>query len=176
VLPPTFSCEGSSNTPIPSHNLQVLWRAGIDLEPISVRDQDDTAWLEALVWPGEEDRLTLLRQALEVARGEPPRVIKGDARIDLPALASQAPTNATLVVFHSAMFAYISPEERRAIANTIAKLNSVWISNEACVVSPVQSEGLSAMCPDGEFLLARSNQPMACTDPHGRWIRWFNNA
>lgn len=173
VPPPTFSCEGSPNTPIPSQNLQVLWRAGIDLEPISVCDQDDTAWLEALVWPGEEDRLTLLRQALEVARREPPSVIKGDAGVELPALASQVPTSATLVVFHSAMFAYISSEERTAIANTITKLNAVWISNEACAVSPVQSEGVPAKCPDGEFLLARNKQPIACTDPHGRWIRWF---
>jgi len=59
--PPTFACHVSAFTPVPSRNVEVAWRAGLDLEPIDVRDPGPTAWLEALVWPGEGDRLTLLR-------------------------------------------------------------------------------------------------------------------
>jgi hypothetical protein len=176
VTPPTFRCEANAETPIPSRNLDVIWRAGMDLEPIDVHDQDGVAWLEALVWPGQGDRLDLLRKALNVARQAPPPIIPGDARVDLPALAAQAPSGATLVIFHSAMLAYISsPEERTALANTIAGLNAVWISNEAPAVSPYENRGPSQLCPVGQFLLLKNGEPIACTDLHGSSIQWFRN-
>ena len=176
VAPPTFSCETNFETPIPKKNVDVIWRAGLDLEPIGVNDNDDVAWLEALVWPGEQDRLSLLRQALNVARQAPPPVTQGDLRVDLTALAAQAPANATLVIFHSGVLAYISSiDDRVALANAIADLHAVWISNEDPAVSPCDNEKLGAKCPEGRFLLAKDKRPIACTDPHGRFIRWFGD-
>ena len=61
--------------------MEVVWRAGLNLEPVDLHDQDGTTWLEALVWPGEHDRLRLLRQAIDVARNAPPQVIKEDLRV-----------------------------------------------------------------------------------------------
>lgn len=176
VVPPIFRCEANAETPIPTRNVNVAWRAGLDLEPISVHDDDGVAWLEALVWPGEEGRLELLRRALNVARQSPPLVIAGDACVDLPALAAQAPAGATLVIFHSAVLAYISSaEERAALRNTIASLKAVWISNEAPAVSLCEGDKISQMCPMGQFLLVKNNRPIACADPHGRSIRWFRD-
>jgi hypothetical protein len=176
VAPPTFSCETNLETPIPKRNVDVVWRAGLDLEPIGVHDTDKLGWLEALVWPGEKDRLSLLRQALTVARQAPPPVVRGDLRVDLTALAAQAPAEATLVIFHSAVLAYISSmEERVALANAIARLQAVWISNEVPAVSPCYNDALRAKCLDGCFLLVKDRRPIACTDPHGMFIHWFGN-
>jgi hypothetical protein len=176
VAPPTFSCETNIETPIPKRNGDVVWRAGLDLEPIGVNDSDKVAWLEALVWPGEQDRLCLLRQALNVARQAPPPVMQGDLRVDLTALAAQAPAQATLVIFHSAVLAYISSiDERIGLANAIAHLPAVWISNEVQAVSPCENEIPSAKCPEGCFLLVKDKRPIACADPHSRFIRWFGD-
>jgi hypothetical protein len=176
VAPPTFSCETNLETPIPKRNVDVVWRAGLDLEPIGVNDNDQVAWLEALVWPGEQDRLSLLRQALSIARQAPPPVVQGDLRFDLTALASQAPADATLVIFHSAVLAYISSvHERIALANAIAHLQAVWISNEVPGVSPCENSRLSAKRSEDCFLLVKDKRPIACTDPHGRFIRWFRD-
>jgi hypothetical protein len=176
VAPPTFSCETNLETPIPKRNVDVVWRAGLDLEPIGVHDNDEVAWLEALVWPGEQDRLSLLRQALNVARQSPPPVMQGDLRVDLTELAAQAPAHATLVIFHSAVLAYISSiDERTALANAIGHLHAVWISNEVPAVSPCENERLSATCPEGLFLLVKDKRPIACADPHGRFVRWFRD-
>jgi hypothetical protein len=176
VVPPTFSCEANAKTPIPKRNIEVAWRAGLDLEPISVHDRYEVAWLEALVWPGEHDRLSLLRQALNVARRDPPQITRGDLRVDLPALAAQAPAHTTLVIFHSAVLAYVSSiNERIALANAISHLNAIWISNEAAAVSPCENESLSDACPPGQFLLVANKRPVACTDPHGRSIRWLRD-
>jgi hypothetical protein len=43
----------------------------------------------------------LLRTALEVANHCRPRVVQGDLRTDLRALAAQMPENATRVIFHA---------------------------------------------------------------------------
>ena len=56
---PTFPCRANAATPLPDHPLEVAWRAGLDLSPVDIRDPDQVAWLEALVWPGEGTRLEL---------------------------------------------------------------------------------------------------------------------
>jgi hypothetical protein len=173
---PTFACRASPSTPLPARGVEVAWRAGLDVEPVDVRDRDQVAWLEALVWPGEGARLELLRGAIDVARVEPPSIIRGDLRHDLPALASQAPGDATLVVFHTAVLAYLpDPDERAAFVETVGGLDAVWVANEA--------PGLLARgrqprepWPSGfdPFLLTRDGKPIAWTDPHGTSIEWLD--
>ncbi|MBV9417271.1 MAG: DUF2332 family protein [Solirubrobacterales bacterium] len=69
--------------------------------------------MRALLWPGEGNRLQLLRPALELARLDPPPLTQGDLRYNLAALASRAPSEATLVVFHTAVLAYLpDPADR----------------------------------------------------------------
>jgi hypothetical protein len=169
--PPTFACRASPGTPLPARVPEVAWRAGLDLEPVDVMDPEQVAWLEALVWPGEGNRLELLRAALEVARADPPRVVRGDLRHDLPALAAEAPADATLVVFHTAVLAYVDDAATRAeFADTVRALGAVWISNE----SPGLLAGATGEpWPHGSFLLARDGRPVAWTDPHGTAIDWL---
>ena len=51
---PVFSCRANPPTPIPVGPVHVTWRAGLDLNPLDIADPDALAWLDALVWPGEE--------------------------------------------------------------------------------------------------------------------------
>ena len=66
------------------------------------------AWLEMLIWPEDDARRALLRSAVDVARFDPPHLLRGDLRTDLPALVDEASAYGTVVVFHSAVLAYIS--------------------------------------------------------------------
>ena len=170
ATPPTFACRASPGTPLPARCPEIAWRAGLDLEPIDVADPEQVAWLEALVWPGEGDRLAQLRAAVAVAREDPPRLVRGDLRHDLPALAAQAPADATLVVFHTAVLAYVTDAaERAAFAETVRSVGAVWISNEGR--PPVAESGNP--WPYGRFVLARDGEPVAWTDPHGTEIDWI---
>jgi hypothetical protein len=137
-----------------------------------VHDRDDVAWLEALVWPGEQDRADRLRQALDVARGNPPQVTRGDLRIDLTSVAAEAPPGATLVIFHTAVLPYVG-EARTDLAKAVAHIRARWISNEAPAFSPCHDEKVKAECPVGQFLLAENKRALAYTDPHGRCIHWL---
>jgi hypothetical protein len=172
--PPRFSCATDPQTPIPKSPIQVAWRTGLDLSPVNLRDNDQVAWLETLVWPGEENRLELLRQAIEIARSDPPSVVRGDLRTDLPALASQAPKDATLVVFHSAVLAYIqSPWEREEFARAVARIGAIWIANESPKVIPGLADAGCQLAHPGEFLVAMDGIPIAASDPHGKTLRWL---
>ena len=127
---PTFFCR-VNGAPLPNCGLEIIWRVGLDLRPIDIKDPEQTAWLEALVWPDEGNRLRLLRTALEVAKHCRPRVVHGDLRTDLRALVAQMPANATRVIFHTAVLSYLtSCDDRLAFAQTLSDLDVVWICNE----------------------------------------------
>ena len=122
--------------PLPGGLPEIAWRAGLDLNPLDVTSDDDVRWLSCLVWPGEGDRERRLAAAIASARRDPPVVHRGDLLTDLPALAAQAPADATLVVYHSAVLAYVTPEDRRRFAAIVRGLPAVWLSNEGPGVVP----------------------------------------
>ncbi len=168
-------CEArGSSTRVPNVLPEVVWRAGIDLDPVDVRDESATRWLEALVWPGEGDRLGRLRAAVEMARQDPPRVLKGDLRADMREVISDVPSGATLVVFHSAVLAYVPSADREKFAAEVARFGAVWIANEGPRVLPAVQGQLSVdelAANEGHFLLSRDGCPVAWTDPHGSWFQ-----
>jgi hypothetical protein len=172
-VPPIFACRMSKNTPLPKAVPHIIWRAGLDLNPVNLHDDEQTNWLETLVWPEEEDRLANLRAALAVARDDPPLVIRGDLCSDLSALASQAPKGATLVVFHSAVLAYVARTVRLRFQQAVRAIGAVWIANEAPQVITDIVRVPALPHPSGDFLLAVDGRPVAWTDPHGRSIEWI---
>jgi hypothetical protein len=170
---PTFFCR-AHRAPLPDRGLEIIWRAGLDLRPIDIKDSEQIAWLEALVWPDEGNRLHLLRAALKVAHQCPVRVAQGDLRTDLRALVVQMPEDATRVVFHTAVLAYLSSaDERSAFAQTLRGLDIVWVSNERPEVFPDVTQGLSKPWPRGQFLLSMNRRPIAWTDSHGASLDWI---
>jgi hypothetical protein len=168
---PVFACDANAATPVPKQNVEVAWRAGLDLNPLDVGNDDDVRWLQALVWPGQGERARLLDEALAVARRDPPRIVQGDLRYDVAALAADAPRHATLVIFHTAVLAYVRDvADREQFAEAAQKTGAEWISNEGVNVFNISFSPLS---PWGCFLLARNGVPQAYTDAHGTAIDWL---
>ena len=170
---PVFPCRVNAATPLPHRLPEVIWRAGIDLNPIDLHDPEQAAWLETLVWPGQEARAERLRGAIAVARTRAPNVFQGNLLTDLPALVAKAPVGATLVIFHSAVLAYLAAEESQRFAGLVRELDAVWISNESPDVLPELAGKLNEPCPPDQFLLCIDGEPVALTAPHGHSIRWL---
>ncbi len=179
---PVLRCATSGPVPLPPALPQVAWRAGIDLNPLDVRNPDDVAWLEALVWPEQEFRLERLRQAIAIAQEQPPLLVAGDLNDELVALAARAPEDAVLVVFHSAVMAYLDSggraRFRRTMADLAAERGCHWLSNEGHSVI-AQADG-STVVPEmddarlrSRFLLLQDGQPAAITGPHGQSLEWL---
>lgn len=174
--PVSLDCRTTGAVPLPDAPPTVAWRAGVDLNPLDVRDPDDMRWLESLVWPEQIDRLDHLCNAVRVARAEPPHLVRGDLNQTVRELVAQVPRGATPVVFHSAVLAYLPATEREAFAEVMRDLPGHWISNEAPHVLPSVAARLPRAAPEDrtEFVLALDERPVAFTGPHGQSIEWFS--
>ncbi|GAA0964894.1 DUF2332 domain-containing protein [Acrocarpospora macrocephala] len=168
---PILDCAMTGAAP-PTRLPDVVWRSGLDLNPLDVTDPADVEWLEALIWPEHTHRRARLRDAVAVAASEPPSLLRGDLVDDLPALAAQAPAGATLVVFHSSVLYQVPKPRREAFADVVRGLPGHWISNEAPDVLPYDTLPTP---PDASSLnvLALDGRPLAWTRSHGQSIAWF---
>jgi hypothetical protein len=174
---PVIACEPRGPAPLPPRVPTVAWRAGLDLNPLDVADDDDMRWLDCLIWPGEAGRRERLAAAVATARRDPPRIVQGDLLTDLPQLAARAPKDATLVIFHSAVLAYVAPSKRGHFADLVRGLGAVWMSNEGPRVLPGEPGSAHANAAEhgnGCFVLVRDGHtPVAVTDGHGEWFHWL---
>ncbi|MFG2102312.1 DUF2332 domain-containing protein [Micromonospora echinaurantiaca] len=168
---PVLDCALTGTAP-PGRRPEVVWRAGLDLNPLDVTDPADVAWLDALIWPDHEHRRARLRAAAAVAAADPPLLARGDLVDDLPALAARAPAGATLVVFHTSVLYQVPAPRRAAFAEVVRGLPGHWIANEAPDVLP--HDALPEPPGDGHHnVLALDGTPLAWTRGHGQAMAWF---
>lgn len=145
---------------------QVVWRAGIDLAPIDVRDAADRAWLDALIWPGEQERARRIAAAVELVAADPPRLLAGDAVQRLDELVASAPPEATLVITTPGVLVYLPWVERQALLRGIRATGAHWVT-----IDPVRLHaGWSG--DEGAFAVGVDGRQVADADPLGRWWEW----
>ncbi|GAA3286436.1 DUF2332 domain-containing protein [Arthrobacter citreus] len=168
-----LECELRGGSTVPTRIPEVIWRAGIDLNPIDISDRGDLQWLEALIWPEHEARRQRLHAAAAVVAADPPLLVAGDLNQEIGRLARLAPPEATLVIFHSAVLVYLSRPEREQFVDQVSALDCVWLSNEGLQVLPGIAARITGRTPpqDGAFVLARNGEPVALTGPHGQYTQ-----
>ena len=178
--PVQLRCATTGPVPVPPALPRVTWRRGLDARPIDVHDDDAVRWLLACVWADHPERRRRLEGAIAIASADPPVVSAGDLVDDLPAVLADVPRDAHLVVFHSAVLTYVSPDRRQAFAALLAaesqRREITWLSNEA--------PGVVAGAPSTtelRFLLARTRftngrrreEILAHSHPHGADVTWL---
>ena len=173
---PLLRCQVTGELPAGTEPPAVAWRGGIDLHPLDVRDDDAMAWLTNLVWPEQDERRERLGAAIGIARTDPPRLVTGDLLEELPELVGEAAELGPVVVFHSAVIAYLEPDDRERFAALMASLVAAgrchWVSNEAPRVLP----GVTATGPEvpeglATFVLGVDGRATAWTHGHGASMR-----
>ncbi|MFG2140483.1 DUF2332 family protein [Streptomyces sp. NPDC048650] len=196
--PVTFVCRTSAEGPgpvpdAPTRLPAVVWRAGIGPERLDpVAERDDLRWLQALDWPGDgdagtgrQDHAAQLAAAVEAVRPAPrPRIVCGDPLAELPALAAEAPPEATLVVFHSDALSWLPPARREEFARLVRSLlagrngSGHWISHEHHTTLPwITAPAHRELRPEDAHLLtlALDERPVALTGPLGRSLHWLTD-
>ena len=177
--PVVLDCALDGDVPLPARLPEVGWRGGLDLNPLDVRDDDAMRWLETLVWPEHGDRRARLSAAVGLARQDPPELVRGDLTRDLGRLVDTVPTDATLVVLHSAVLAYLDEGDRLRFTESMAALPGHWVSNEGPRVVPGVTATAGAP-PDAAdvvgqapFVLGLDGRAVAWTHGHGRGVSWI---
>ncbi|MDJ0395869.1 DUF2332 domain-containing protein [Rhodococcus sp. G-MC3] len=171
-----LKCTTTGSPPIPDHLPTVEYRAGIDLNPLDVFDEDHMGWLSSLVWPDQEHRLRRLLAAAEIARSDPPKLVRGDLGTTIAALVEDAPTDVTVVVFHNAVLNYVDPTARATFVDIVSDLHCRWISNEGIGVLPGIDRKLATdpARSRGKFVLSLDGEPCALAGGHGQFLEWFS--
>ncbi len=172
--PVLLESETTGAMPLPAAVPRIVWRAGIDLRPLDVRNADDMLWLETLVWPEQQERRRRLRAAIAIAAADPPLLVHGDATAELAALAAQAPDGVTLVIITSAVLVYLPLADRLRFVDTLLGLDARWISLEGLRGLPAVRAALPPDAgSDGRFVLALDQKPLAYTGAHGQSLDWL---
>jgi hypothetical protein len=161
---------GVDAPPLPEGQLpEVVWRAGLDLDPVDVDDAEQVAWLETLLPPERGDRHDLLRRAVALARTAPPRLVAADAVDGLAALAAEAPQGTTLVVVSTGTLVYLPGRRRQAFVDEVGRLGARWISYERRdLLADVVAEAPPGVPAGDAFAaLALDGRAIGVGDAHG---------
>jgi hypothetical protein len=174
VHPPTgpspviLGCEIPAGTlPQDLATPDVVWRAGLDLNPLDASDPDTAAWLTTLIWPEHDDRRNRLLAALDVAADMSIRIDHGDLRDGLAALLAEVPPGVTPVIQHSATLAYLTAEDRRQVTAAITQSGARWISFEGRGVVSFAAQVAESSGPHDLFIAALDGTPIATASGHG---------
>lgn len=160
----------------PMAEVVVARRAGVDRNPLDVRDPATRERLSAYVWADQRARLARLEAALDLAATDPARVDRGDAADWLEANLSLGPEPGVCrVVMHTIAYQYFPPDVqarvRRRIEAAGARATSqapvAWLSFEAASGSVDRRPALDlTVWPGGE------THRLAICQPHGAEIDW----
>ncbi len=171
-----LTCRVDDEASVPSRFPEVVWRRGIDLDPIDAGDSDSVDWLATLVWPGPDHdaRVTRLRSAAAIVAADPPVIERGDLRERVAEIAASAPGDATVVVFHSAVLLYLDAAGRREFADLMGALGArigrrvVWLSNETLGTLPeIDARVPAGTVTDHRFVQTWDARPIALAGQHG---------
>lgn len=172
---PTLDCT-LDGTGIPPHGpaLNVVWRAGIDLNPLDVDDPVDRRWLRALIWPDHRARAARLEAALQVATTHTPRPVvhAGNATELLPQMIAAAPESAHLIVYHSAVLAHMPAADRArfeaAVLACAAQRPLSWVQAEPRPDRDPRRLRLTEY-REGRMI---ADHALGAYHPHGQHLRW----
>ena len=120
----------------------------------------------------------LLRQAIAIAAVEPPTIVRGDLLEVLPEQVALAAEHGRVVVFHSAVIAYLDGEQRARFTEMMTGLvrdgACHWVSNEGPKVVPEVYRTGPPMPEDvTRLVLGVDGRAVAWTDGHGRAMTWL---
>ena len=162
-----LECAITGDVPLPTAMPSIVWRAGIDLAPLSVATGGDLRWLDVSVPPEAVERRERARDAAAIVRREPPTLVAGDATAELSALAATAPAGVALVILTAGTLVYLPRAAREAFAAEVARLGAHWLSFEAAGMVALRGEQ-----QPGTFVLGLDGTALATASPHGEWIVW----
>lgn len=154
--------------------VEVEARRGCDLDPRRIENDADVRRLESFVWADQPERLEQLRAAIALARRDPPHIEQSSALPWLERELAKPAEGVCRVIYHSAFWLYLSPEEQEGIhalfdahaARATERNPLAWFRHEN-VASLADIELRLALWPEG------SDLHLGMSHPHGRQIEWF---
>jgi len=154
--------------------LTIAARAGCDVKPIDPQSPSDRDRLLSYVWPDQVERLARIEAALALAAQSELRVERAEAADWLEKrLAVDGATGRTRVVFHSAVWHYLSAATKERLKTAIRNAGAAATADQPIAWLSVEPDRI-----DGSAAIRATIWPKGTThhlgrsDHHGRWARW----
>lgn len=136
----------------------IVDRRGCDRDPIDATTADAGLTLLSYVWPGQAERFTLLRTALDVARAYPVPIERAEASEWVAEQLSAAAPGTATVVYHSVVWQYLDDPTRDAIRGALDKAAAhatggapvAWLRLEPTPETYLPAELRLTLWPGGE--------------------------
>lgn len=170
----TLECRWKGGPPPLAQRPVVASRAGCDINPLDLRQEEIRLRLQAYVWPDQERRMASLRAAMAIA-------LENDVRIEnMPASGfvtrelEERPSGECIVIYHSIVRQYFPDDEGRAFDGAI-----VAAGQRASKDRPVAWLRLEQDAPAQPFELRLTLWPdgatrvLAMAHPHGASVKWL---
>ena len=162
--------RGNALPPVLNTFPKIIARAGIDLNPIDVRQPEEVLWLRALIWPEHDERARLLRRAVGILQKNPPTLIRGDGAESLPTMSDAVPDDSALCIIR--IFTHFPPASRHRLSSFISECGA---KRDVFLISAKQhgrdvSELHLLSIVDG----IRDEKCVAYFQNHGAWIEWLD--
>jgi hypothetical protein len=167
--------HGEKRPPVPNRFPEIVSRLGVDLNPVDIDDPENVQWLRALVWPEHQKRAHQLELAIQMARHDPPQIVRGDALELLPSLIDRVRDDAQLCVFHSFSLSLANGKPREKLEQMLAEaseerdlfhISLEWPKN---LEAPLLTLASLKNGENREKVLARCNA-------HGEWLEWLGDS
>jgi hypothetical protein len=151
------------------HDIEVLTRTGLDLNPIDPGDVEQRAWLEALIWPEHHQRRKRLRSALDLLAGLPVEFVAGDALLTLGKVLADLPKGEPAILMNSFAMNQLTVEGRLRIDEIVAAGRQTRsIHRVSFELLPRSDDWTRLTVDDGSGL-----REIGQAHPHGEWVELY---
>lgn len=161
----TLTCE-YRGAAFPLHEIEVVTRIGLDLDPVDPGDPDSRNWLDSLIWPEQVERRQRLRAALDLVAGIDIQLVRGDALETLAGVLSGLPGGEPAVLMDAFSLNQLSASGREQVEQIAENARS---DREVFRVSmellDMDDEWAKLAVADGPEL-----QRVGRAHPHGEWV------
>lgn len=170
--------RGKASPPAAPEDFAIVSVRGCDIAPIDLSDADSALRLKAYVWPDASARMERIDASIDLARVNPPDVVKMDAgEFVSECLSAPQAEGITRAMFHSIMWQYMPAATQDGIATALERAGErataerplAWVSLEtdpATFRHELTVRYWNGGSSDGEPVL------LAYAHPHGAWVEW----
>ncbi|WP_082232355.1 DUF2332 domain-containing protein [Halobacillus massiliensis] len=145
----------------------VSHRFGIDLHVNDLKNEEDLAWLKALIWPEHHERREQFLKAAQIVQQNQLQLIEGNGVDLLPEIIEQIPDDSIVCVFHTHVANQIVNEVKYQLEETLKQIGQS--RNIVHLYNNMWDEKLHLdMIINGET----KELVIGETDGHGRWFTW----
>jgi hypothetical protein len=151
------------------HEVDILRRIGLDLNPLDPADESACRWLDALIWPEHEERRARLRSALHLVSGLDIEMVAGDATDTLPRCLEALPAGTPVIIMSSFTLGQFDQPHRELLESTVSAARADRpIHRISMDILEKTDDWAQLMVDDGS-----GARIVGQAHPHGEWIEIY---